>query len=394
METLETPRSVVVIGAGLAAANAVETLRESGFDGSITVVGREPHPPYERPPLTKGFLTGADPIEAAFPHDTDWYADKSIRLLSGTAATGIDRDTGTVTLDTGETLSYDALLLATGASPRVPDLPGAESALYVRTIDDSQRLKAAFEQGGRVAIVGGGWIGLEVAAAARGYGRDVTVIEQFDLPLGHILGAEIATYLRDLHVRNGVDVRTGVTVSAITPEGVETSTGAVPADIVVVAVGVAPDVELAVAAGLEVEDGIVVDEHLRTSDPRIYAAGDVANASNTALGRRVRVEHWDNAIRQGKLAGRVIGGEDAAYDWLPYFYTDQFDFSMEYVGRSAPGDEVVVRGSLADNEFIAYWLSGTTVTAAMNVNVWDVNDRLREIVGTSVDRDELTDLRS
>lgn len=393
METHETPERVVVIGAGLAAANAVETLRESGFDGSITVVGREPHPPYERPPLTKGFLTGADPIEAAFPHDADWYADRSIRLLSGTAATRIDREASNVALDTGETLPYDALLIATGASPRVPDLPGADSAIYVRTLDDSQRLKAAFEQGGRVAIVGGGWIGLEVAAAARGYGREVTVIEQFDLPLGHILGAEIATYLRDLHVRNGVDVRTGVTVSAITPEGVETSAGAVPADIVVVAVGVAPDVELAAAAGLEVEDGIVVDEHLRTSDPRIYAAGDVANATNTALGRRLRVEHWDNAIRQGKLAGRVIGGEDAAYDWLPYFYTDQFDFSMEYVGRSAPGDEVVVRGSLADSEFIAYWLSGTTVTAAMNVNVWDVNDRLREIVGTSVDRDELTDLR-
>lgn len=393
MKTSETPESVVVIGAGLAAANAVETLRENGFDGSIAIVGREPHPPYERPPLTKAFLTGADPIESTFPHDSDWYDAQKIRLLADTAAVGIDREARTVALDTGETLSYDALLLATGASPRVPNLPGAENAFYLRTIDDSERLKAALEKGGRVAIVGGGWIGLEVASAARGYGREVTVLEQFDLPLGHILGADVATYLRDLHVRNGVDVRTGVTVTAITPEGVETSAGTVPADIVVVAVGAAPDTELAAAAGLEVDNGVVVDDHLRTSDPHIFAAGDVANAANTALGKRLRVEHWDNAIRQGKLAGRIIAGEDAAYDWLPYFYTDQFDFGMEYVGHSAPGDEVVIRGSLEAGEFIAYWLSGSTVTAAMNVNIWDVNDNLREIVGTSVDKDKLTDMR-
>jgi 3-phenylpropionate/trans-cinnamate dioxygenase ferredoxin reductase subunit len=393
MEPLETPRSVVVIGAGLAAAHAVETLRAGGFDGSITLVGREPHPPYERPPLTKSFLAGAKPIEAAFPHDTEWYDAQRIRLLAGTSATAIDRDARTVSLDNGESLAYDALLLATGASPRVPDLPGADTAHYVRTITDSERLKAALETGGRVAIVGGGWIGLEVAAAARGHGCDVTVLEQFDLPLGHILGPDIATYLRDLHVSNGVDVRTGVTVSAITPTGVETSAGTVDADTVVVAVGVAPDVALAEAAGLEVDNGIVVDEHLRTADRRILAAGDVANAASTALGKRLRVEHWDNAIRQGRLAARVILGEASAYDWQPYFYTDQFSFGMEYVGHSSPSDTVEIRGSLEDGEFIAYWLSGSTVTAAMNVNIWDVNDRLREIVGTEVDPGQLTDLR-
>ena len=392
MDSLET-QDVVVIGAGLAAAHAVETLREGGFDGSITLVGREPHPPYERPPLTKSFLSGAKPIESAFPHDSDWYDGQRIRLLADTTATAIDREAGTVTLDTGEALSYGTLLLATGASPRVPDLPGADTAFYVRTIADSERLKDALEKGGRVAIVGGGWIGLEVAAAARGYGREVTVLEQFDLPLGHILGKEIATYLRDLHVSNGVDVRTGVTVSAITPDGVETSAGTVEADIVVVAVGVAPDTALAADAGLEVDNGIVVDEHLRTADPRILAAGDVANARNTALGKRLRVEHWDNAIRQGRLAARVILGEDASYDWQPYFYTDQFSFGMEYVGHSSPGDSVEIRGSLEDGEFIAYWLAGSRVTAAMNVNIWDVNDRLRELVGTEVDPASLTDLR-
>jgi 3-phenylpropionate/trans-cinnamate dioxygenase ferredoxin reductase subunit len=394
METQETPQRVVVIGAGLTPANTVETLREVGFEGSITLVGREPHPPYERPPLTKSFLTGADPIESAFPHEADWYDSEGIRLVSDTAAVGIDREARTVALSNGETLPYDAVVIASGASPRVPDLPGADTAFYVRTIEDSEKLKAALGQGGRVAIVGGGWIGLEVAAAARGYGREVTVIEQFDLPLGHILGTEIATYLRDLHVRNGVDLRTGVSVTAITSEGVETSAGTVPADIVVVAVGVAPETTLASDAGLEVDNGIVVDEHLRTSDPRILAAGDVANAFNTTLGTRLRVEHWDNAIKLGKLAARVLAGEDGSYDWQPYFYTDQFEFSMEYVGHAGAQDEVVVRGSLEDNEFIAYWLDGSTLTAAMNVNIWDVNDRLRELVGTEVDRDTLTDLRS
>jgi 3-phenylpropionate/trans-cinnamate dioxygenase ferredoxin reductase subunit len=289
MESPRTPERVVVIGAGLAAAHAVETLRDGGFDGTVTVVGREPHPPYERPPLTKGFLTGADPLDAAFPHDAGWYDDHRVRLLTGTEAVRLDREAGTVALDSGEALGYDALLLVTGASPRVPDVPGAETAHYVRTIADAERLKAALEGGGRVAIVGGGWIGLEVAAAARGHGCEVTVLEQLELPLGRVLGTDVATYLRDLHARNGVDVRTGVTVSAIAPDGVETSTGRVPADVVVVAVGVAPDTGLAAGAGLEVDNGIVVDEHLRTADPRILAAGDVANAHNSALGARLRV---------------------------------------------------------------------------------------------------------
>lgn len=393
MDTPRTPDSVVVVGAGLAAATAVETLRECGFDGDITVVGREPHPPYERPPLTKGFLTGADPLESVFPHDAGWYDAQRVRLRTGTTAVGIDREARTVALDTGESLTYDALLLATGASPRVPDVPGADTALSVRTIADSERLKAALEGAGRVAVVGGGWIGLEVAAAARGHGCDVTVLEQLDLPLGRVLGPDIATYLRDLHVRNGVDVRTGVSVSAITADGVQTSAGPVPADVVVVAVGVAPDTGLAEAAGLEVDNGIVVDERLRTTDPRILAAGDVANAANTTLGTRLRVEHWDNAIRQGRLAAQVVLGQEAAYDWHPYFFTDQFQFSMEYVGRSSPGDDVVVKGSLADDQFVAYWLDGDTVTAAMNVNIWDVNDRLRALIGTVVRRDDLPDLR-
>ena len=224
----------------------------------------------------------------------------------------------------------------------------------------------------------------------------------FNLAFTQFCGETVARYLVDLHTRHGVDIRTGVTVESIEttddrPSGVVTSDGVLPADLVVVAVGAAPATALAEAAGLGIAErsdggGIIVDAHLRTSDPHIWAAGDVANAENTQLGP-IRVEHWDNAIRQGKAVARSMLGQDAPYDWQPYFYTDQFDFGMEYVGRGSASDEVEIRGSLDSGEFIAYWLDGDTVTAGMNVNIWDVNDQLRELIGTKVDRANLTDLR-
>lgn len=399
---MSDPASIVIVGAGLAAANTVEGLRDEGYDGALSVVGAEPHPPYERPPLTKSFLSGAKPIGVVYPHDEGWYTGKRVELLKGTTAVSLDPASQQIQLDSGRTLEYDAVLLATGASPRVPDLPGADSASYLRTIEDSQKLKTLFEKGGRLAIVGGGWIGLEAAAAARGYDVEVTVLEMDDLPLHKVLGDELARYLADLHSKHGVDLRTGVKVSRITSEGVETADGVVPADVVLVAVGAAPNTELAESAGLslarrELGGGILVDEHLRASAPGVFAAGDVANARNTLLDAHVRVEHWDNAIRQGKLAARSMLGLEGAYDWQPYFYTDQFEFGMEYVGHGSPDDEVVIRGDKESGEFIAYWLSptesGDRVTAAMNVNIWDVNDELRKIVGTTVDRRDLTDLR-
>jgi 3-phenylpropionate/trans-cinnamate dioxygenase ferredoxin reductase subunit len=399
---VEQPQRTVVIGAGLAAAHAVTSLREEGHSGSLTVVGSEPHLPYERPPLSKSYLMGKKTIAEATPHDQAWYDEHDVRVLTGTTATSVDVGDRTVTLGSGETLEYDALLLTTGAEPRVPPLPGADAASYLRTVEDSDRLKAALAAGGRAVMVGGGWIGLELAAAARQAGMDVTVLEMAPLPLGGVLGDEVAGYLTELHRRNGVDVRTGATVEAIETEdgratGVRVDGEALPADLVVVAVGAAPRTALAEAAGLEIAPreqggGIVVDEHLRTSDPHVWAAGDVANARHPALGP-IRVEHWDNAIRQGKAVARAILGQDVTYDWQPYFYTDQFDFGMEYVGRGSPTDDVEIRGSLESGEFIAYWLDGDTLTAAMNVNIWDVNDRLREMVGTRVDRAQLTDLR-
>ncbi|MEX0426249.1 NAD(P)/FAD-dependent oxidoreductase [Nocardioides sp. DS6] len=386
--------NIVVIGAGLAAAKAVETLREEGYDGALTVVGAEPEPPYERPQLSKEFLKGD--TEFALIHDADWYAEHDVRLLTGVTATALDLAGATVALDNGDTLPYDALLLATGARPRVPDLPGAESAVRLRTVADARRLKEALTPGARVVLVGGGWIGLEVAAAARAHDAQAVVLEVAELPLLNVLGPDLARYLVDLHIQHGVEIRTGVRVEAIEPDGVVTSEGKVAADVVVLAVGAVPEVGLAEAAGLRVSQGIEVDEHLRTSDPKVYAAGDVALATNTVLGP-LRVEHWDNAIKQGRLAARAMLGQDVAYDWLPYFYTDQFEFSMEYVGRGSASDEVVVRGDQGGSQFIAYWLQdgpdGKRVTAGMNVGIWDVNQVLRAMVGTVVDPDELTDLR-
>jgi 3-phenylpropionate/trans-cinnamate dioxygenase ferredoxin reductase subunit len=402
VEDVDTSERIVIVGGGLAAANAVETLRQEGFTGAVTVVGKEPHVPYERPPLSKSYLMGKKTADDLPPHDSAWYDEHDVTVLTDTEVTTIDRAARTLSLHTAVAIDYDALLLATGAEPRVPDLPGADAASYLRTKEDSDRLKAALAAGGTAVLVGGGWIGLELAAAARTAGMEVTVLEMAPLPLGTVLGETVARYLVDLHTRHGVDIRTGVTVEAIEtedgrPTGVVTSDGMLPADLVVVAIGAAPATALAEAAGLEIAEpkaggGIVVDERLRTSDPHIWAAGDVANAAHTELGP-LRVEHWDNAIRQGKAVARSILGQDVAYDWQPYFYTDQFDFGMEYVGHGSATDDVEIRGSLESGEFIAYWLDGDVVTAGMNVNIWDVNDKLRELVGTTVDREQLTDLR-
>lgn len=391
MESLQIPDRVVIVGGGLAAAHAVETLREEGHAGSITVVAAESHPPYQRPPLSKSFLKGEKPVDVVYPHDEEWYAGQGVALLVGRTAASLDLAAGTLALEDGEPLGFDALLLATGAVPRVPDLPGARNALYLRTIEDSERIKRALAAGGRLVIVGAGWIGLEVAAAAREAGLSVTVLERDPLPLQRVLGDTLSHYVANLHARNGVEIRTGVSVTEIREDGVVTADGLVPADHVLVGVGAAPATGLAEQAGLSCDNGVLVDERLRSSDPRVYAAGDVANAQHATLGRRIRVEHWDNAIKQGELAARSMLGRDVSYDWQPYFYTDQFDFGMEYVGRGSPHDEVVVRGSLEGGEFIAYWLaSDRTVTAAMNVNIWDVNDELRALVGSRVDPDELT----
>lgn len=385
--------SIVIIGGGLAAANAVETFRDEGFEGPLTVVAAEPLLPYERPPLSKEVLQGAAEFEVL--HDAQWYDERQVRVVTAAEATAIDLGGRLVTLSDGEDLHYDKLLLATGADPVRPDVPGAEHALLLRTRGDEQLLQSTFGDGVRLVIVGGGWIALEVAASARQAGCDVTVLARGGTPLAKVLGDEIADHLLTLHRSHGVDVRTGVIVERIEADGVVTTEGLVAADVVLAAVGVLPNTAVAEAAGLAVADGIVADAGFRTSDPHVWVAGDSALALNTGLGP-LRVEHWDNAIRQGKAAARAMLGQEVSYDWQPYFFTDQFEFSMEYVGHSAPSDTVELRGDLAENEFIAYWLGGPdgrTVTAGMNVGIWDVNDQLRAMIGTTVNPQELTDLR-
>ena len=382
------PRTVAVVGAGLAGGKAVEALRAEGFGGRIVLFGDEVHPPYERPPLSKGYLQGNDERGTVFVHPESWYGEHDVDLRLGAAVTGLDRHAHELMTDDGQPVHYDRLLLATGASPRHLRLPGADlpGVHYLRTLDDSDALRAAFRPGANVVVIGGGWIGLETAAAARTAGATVTVLESAELPLLRVLGPQMAQVFAGLHRENGVDLRLGVTVAALRGEGsavtgVELGDGAViDADAVVVGVGVTPNVDLARQAGLEVDDGVLVNASLRTSDAHVFAAGDVANAEHPVLGRRIRVEHWANALHQPEVAARSILGRDAVYDRLPYFFTDQYDLGMEYVGYASADDDVVVRGDLEGREFVALWVRDGRVVAGMNVNVWDVTDRIRDLI--------------
>ena len=348
-----------IVGAGLAGARAAETLRAEGFDGRVVLFGAEAHLPYERPALSKGYLQGT--AEAPFVHPAEWYAEQDVDLRLGTRVTALDAAAHEVETADGDRLRYTKLLLTTGSSVR-----RLADAVTLRTLDDSDRLRAALRPGARVVIVGAGWIGLEVAAAARVAGAEVTVLEQAPAPLLAALGPETAAVFARLHVEHGVDLRCGVTVRAVKSDAVLLDDETIPADLVVAGIGVTPDVDLARAAGLAVDNGVVVDEHLRSSAPDVWAAGDVANAYHPFAGRHVRVEHWANALHQPVVAAKTMLGQDAVYDRLPYFFTDQYDLGMEYTGFG--GGEVVVRGD--DREFVAFWLRDGRLTAAMNVNVW------------------------
>jgi 3-phenylpropionate/trans-cinnamate dioxygenase ferredoxin reductase subunit len=323
-------------------------------------------------------------------HPREWYAEHDVTLLTGRRAERLDPAAHQVRLDDGTVLDYGKAVLATGARPRVLDVPGVEHALTLRRVEDSEALLAAFGSARSVAVIGGGWIGLEVAAAARERGLEVTVLEAADVPLKNVLGDRLGGYFAELHRRHGVDLRTSTGVDAVSASGVSAGGEQIVADLVVMGVGAIPNTELAEAAGLAVDGGIVVDEHFTTSDPDVLAIGDVAVARHTELGP-LRVEHWDNAIRQGKAAAAVLLGQDVVYDWQPYFFTDQYDLGMEYVGRGSGADDVVVRGDLDSGAFIAFWLDGGRVTAGMNVNIWDVNDDLRALLGRTVDAERLAD---
>jgi len=396
---------VVVVGAGLAGAKTVEALRDGGYDGTVTLIGTEPDRPYERPPLSKGYLLGTDERDAAFVHAADWYAAHDVDLRTGTTVRSLDLAGHDVLDDAGTRTGFDHLVLATGSEPRRLDVPGADldGVVYLRTLDDSDRLRAALVTGTRVVVVGGGWIGLEVAAAARAAGCEVSVLVRDPMPLLRVLGPELAAMFADLHRGNGVDLRTRTEIAEVVATGDGARVGAVAladgtqvdADLVVVGIGAAPRVGLARAAGLTVEDGVVVDAHLRSSDPHVLAVGDIARAAHPLLGTHVRVEHWATALNQPATAAATILGRDEPYDRLPYFFTDQYDLGMEYVGWVGPHgyDEVVVRGDLGSRELVAFWRREGRVVAGMNVNVWDVVDDVQALIrsGAVVSRDRLAD---
>ena len=400
---MPTDPTYLIVGASLCGAKAAETLREEGFGGRVILLGSETERPYERPPLSKGYLLGKEDKSVIYVHEEGWYAGHDVDLRLGVTVTAVDPAGRTVTTADGESIGYDRLLLATGASPRRLTIPGADldGVLYLRTVGDSERLAAAFRGGGRVVTVGAGWIGLETTAAAREAGCEVTVVEPEPTALYRALGTELGEMFADLHREHGVQFRFGESVSELRGAGgrvgeVITSSGAaVPADIVVVGIGAVPNTGLAADAGLEVDNGVVADAALRTSDPGIYAAGDLANSYHPLLGRRVRVEHWANALNSGPAAARSMLGQDVAYDPVPYFFSDQYDLGMETAGLPEPGtyDQVLYRGDRPGREFIAFWLAGGAVVAGMNVNVWDVSDDIQALIrsGKKVDPARLTD---
>jgi len=400
----------VIIGASLAGAKAAETLREEGFAGRVVLVGAETELPYERPPLSKGYLLGNDPRESAFVHEAGWYPEHGIELRLGTVAVDLDVSRRLVTLHPADSIRYDKLLLATGSKVRTLDIAGSDltSVRYLRTLDQSDALLAGLRSGGAVVVIGAGWIGLETAAAARHHGCSVTVVEMDTLPLRRVLGDEVATMYRDLHVAHGVEFRFGARVREFRGRdghvtGVLLADGTeLPADLVAVGVGIRPAVELAESAGLLVDNGIVTDAALRTSDEHVYACGDVASSFNPLLNERIRVEHWANALNGGPAAARSMLKEGQEYAPVPYFFSDQYDLGMEYAGWVAPGgyDSVIFRGrhqgGEAAPEFIAFWVAGGRVLAGMNANVWDVTEQIQDLVragagGRSVDLEALAD---
>jgi 3-phenylpropionate/trans-cinnamate dioxygenase ferredoxin reductase subunit len=384
---MATEETFVIVGAALAGAKAAETLRMEGFDGRVVLLGEEAVRPYERPPLSKEYLRGEKGFDHAAVHASGFYEDQQIELRTGSQVRGLDPVAHEVELASGERLHYSKLLLCTGAAPRRLAVPGADlpGVSYLRTVEDSDALRAALAGSPRVVVIGAGWIGCEVAASARQLGAEVALVELTSVPLERVLGHDAGEVFAGLHAEHGVELHLGVGVESLAGAGrveeVRLSDGTVlAADLVVVGVGVAPRTELAEAAGIAVANGIVADEHLVTSAPDVYAAGDVASVYYPRYQAHIRLEHWAGALNQGPAAARSMLGRGAPYDETPYFYSDQYDFGMEYRGWAPAFDEVVFRGDRAARAFVCFWLRGGVPVAAMNANIWDAGDAIEALL--------------
>ncbi|MCU1570241.1 MAG: FAD-dependent oxidoreductase [Naasia sp.] len=398
---METP-GVIIVGAGLTGATAALTLREEGFTGSVTLVGAEPHLPYLRPPLSKGFLAGSEDEASLAVAPPGGYADAGIDVVLDQRVLTVDTVLRRATLSDGRSLAYADLLLATGASPRTLTLPGAtlDGVLTLRSLDDAKRMRGAITGSGdpstvRLVIVGAGWIGMEVAATARALGAAVTVVAPDAIPLAAALGPQIGTLFAERHARAGVGFRLDSRPRELIGQGgrvsgVRLATGeALPADLVLIAVGATPNVELAASSGIATDNGILVDQFLRTSTAHVYAAGDAASVYDPALGGHQRNEHWANAIASGEAAARSILGTGSGLTAIPYFYTDQFDIGMEYSGYPslARDAQLIFRGEPGAGAYVAFWAvpehdGRLIVVAGMSVNTWDVQDEIRELISS------------
>jgi 3-phenylpropionate/trans-cinnamate dioxygenase ferredoxin reductase component len=379
-------QTFVIVGAGLAGAKAAETLRTEGFDGRVVLIGDEPERPYERPPLSKDYLRG-EAESRPYVHDQSFYADNAIELWHSTRATGVDTGMRELLLEGDRRLGYDRLLIATGALPRRLDIPGTEldGIHYLRTVTDSDRIGERIQAGQRLVVIGSGWIGAEVAASARQKGCEVTMLEMASLPLERVLGPVVGRIYLDIHREHGVEFLPETTVERFEGQSsvervITADDASIETDYVVVGVGVAPRTGLVETAGLRIDNGILVDEQLRTSAPDVFAVGDVANARHPFYGDHIRVEHWDTALHHGPVAAKNMLGQAEVYDRIPYFFSDQYETGMEYSGHATDWDEVVFRGDIAAREFIAFWLKDQRLVAGMNMNVWDVSDPIRDLI--------------
>lgn len=371
---------IVVVGASMAGGRAVEALREGGFDGRIVLVGDEPVRPYERPPLSKDVLRGATPGDKAFLRPSDYYAEQRIDLRAGTRAERLDLADRTVLLSTGERLRYDRLLIATGATVRRLNVPGVDrpGVFYLRTLADVEAIRAALAEARRVVVVGAGFIGAEVAASCRMLGLEVSVLEVLPVPLQRVLGDRVGALYANIHRDHGVDLRLGEGIARFEGgdrlEAVVTSSGqSIPAEVAVVGVGVRPAVDWLEGSGLVLDNGVMVNEFCEASVPGVYAAGDVANWWHPGLGERLRVEHYENAQNQGIAAAKSMLGVGEPYGPVPYFWSDQYDLTLQYVGHASGQDEVIFRGDPADQRFLAFYLRQGQLRAALGIN------RLRDV---------------
>jgi len=390
----------VIVGAGQAGGRAAEALRKGGFAGRVLLIGEEPEPPYERPPLSKAVLVGAKPAASTYLLPAGFYAENRIELMAGTRVAGVDATGHRVELASGERLAYTKLLLATGGRVRtLPFAPlGRPGVFYLRTMADCLALATALKAARRLVVIGGGFLGLEVAASARTLGLAVTVLEQMPSILDRAMAPEIARFVHELHLRHGTEVRTGVKVTGIARrdriEAVECGDGSrYGTDLVLVAVGIIPNAELAAAAGIKVENGIVVDEFGRTTVENIYAVGDVANHPNPVLGHRLRLESWQNAQNQAIAIARGLCGVPQPYAEVPWFWTDQYDANIQMVGAPPRTESVVVRGDPVSGRFMAFNLAAGRVVGATAFNMGGEIRFARKLIesGARVDPATLAD---